>query len=266
MYKPGIMSCFLIILLVSTAGCSILTTTPNPTIKQGISGEASTAELPPLPEQYVAPPPGTPETGPALSTPTLLPFLPLIVPAQMTTINGTGLSSNNPYSIPSIPNASAPVVQFTTNMAMGYAPLIVRFADSSQNTPVSWSWDFGDNSYSFLQNPYHTYTVGGLYHVTLTAANAAGSGSFTSNISVYTPGFSINPDHGTAPLTVTFTDTGSGYPQPTTWFLDFGDGSNSTSQNIIHTYVLPGTYDVKFRISGPEGVVWVNKTAAVTVP
>jgi PKD repeat protein len=188
----------------------------------------------------------------------------------MTTINGTGLSGNGTNSSTTsgrttVSNVSVPVAQFTTNMAMGYAPLTIQFVDSSLNIPASWSWDFGDNSYSFLQNPSHTYTAGGQYRVVLTAANAAGSGSFSSNVSVYAPGFSVNPDHGAAPLPVTFTDTGSGYPKPTAWFWDFGDGVTCINQNKIHTYEQSGTYDVKFRISGPAGTVWLNRTAAVTV-
>jgi PKD repeat protein len=270
MYNPAAVACMFIILLVSTAGCSILSTTPNTTGKQGIAGEASIADLPPLPEQYVAPPLGTPHAGPAVTTPTLRERLLLIVPEQKTTINGTGLSgtgTNSSTTGTSTGNSSAsvPVAQFTTTTALGYAPFIVQFMDSSLNTPVSWSWDFGDNSYSFLQNPSHTYTTWGQYRVVLTAANAAGSSSFSSNISVFAPGFSVSPDHGAAPLSVTFTDVSSGYPHPTAWLWDFGDGSTCPSQNKIHTYILPGTYDVKLRISGPAGTVWVNRTAAVMV-
>jgi PKD repeat protein len=151
---------------------------------------------------------------------------------------------------------------------MGYAPLTVQFMDSSLNTPVSWSWDFGDNSYSFLQNPSHTYSAGGLYHVVLTAANTAGSGSFSNSISVYAPGFSATPDHGTAPLTIAFAESGSGSVslQPTAWSWDFGDGSKiCTNRTETHTYLLPGNYNVNFRITGPAGATWLNKTAAVTV-
>jgi PKD repeat protein len=264
------MACIFIILLISTAGCSILSITPNPAVKQGVSDEASSAELPPVPEQYVAPPVGTPETRLAVITPTLPGTLPRIVPAQLTTINGTGLSGNGTNSSTSdtsttISSATVPVAQFTANTAMGYAPLTVQFMDSSLNIPASWSWDFGDTWYSFLQNPSHTYNAGGQYTVRLTAANGAGSSRFSSNISVYAPGFSVTPDHGAAPLTVTFTDTGSGSPQPTAWFWDFGDGSTCISQNKIHMYVQSGIYDVKLRISGPAGTIWVNKTAVVTV-
>jgi PKD repeat protein len=270
MYKPGAVACIFIILLLSTAGCSILSTTPNPVVKQGATGEPSTADLPPLPEQYFAQPTGSLMSGPELTTPTLPERLPLIVPAQMTTINATSLNSTDSSGGTTNPGtnrsaAAVPVAQFTTNTALGYAPLTIQFRDSSLNIPVSWSWDFGDSSYAFLQNPSHTYTAGGEFPAVLTAANPAGSGSFSKNISVYAPGFSVTPDHGAAPLTVTFTDTGSGFPQPTGWFWDFGDGSTCLARNKVHQYGMAGTYTVKYRISGPAGTVWVNKTAAVTV-
>jgi gliding motility-associated-like protein len=54
--------------------------------------------------------------------------------------------------------------------------MTVTFADSSFAncvwsstpwTPTSWSWNFGDNTTSNLQNPVHTYSAYGTYNVTL---------------------------------------------------------------------------------------------------
>jgi PKD repeat protein len=101
--------------------------------------------------------------------------------------------------------------------------------------------------------------------VVFTATNAAGLSNFTSNISVYSPGFSAVPDQGPHPLTVTFTDSGTGYPQPSAWYWDFGDGVTSSFRNSTHQYVLPGSYDVKFRVTSPAGMAWVNRSAAVEV-
>lgn len=52
---------------------------------------------------------------------------------------------------------------------------------------------------------------------------------------------------GAAPLTVHFTDRSTG--NPTTWQWDFGDGTNDSVQNPVHTYQQVGTYSVKLTIS-----------------
>lgn len=48
--------------------------------------------------------------------------------------------------------------------------LIVQFTDGSSGQPTSWSWNFGDGSTSTLQNPQHSYGVGGTYTVQLTVS------------------------------------------------------------------------------------------------
>jgi len=104
----------------------------------------------------------------------------------------------------------------------------------------------------------------------LNATNDAGTNSLnaTNYVSVYAPGFSVRPTSGSAPLTVTFTDAGIGYPQPSAWYWKFGDngpGNTSSLRNTTHQYLSPGTYDVSFRISGSAGTAWVNRSAAVIV-
>jgi hypothetical protein len=67
---------------------------------------------------------------------------------------------------------------FTANLTQGYAPLIVQFYDITSNgTPESWFWNFGDGGTSTQQHPVHQYTNAGLYHVSLTVTNANGSNS-----------------------------------------------------------------------------------------
>lgn len=53
--------------------------------------------------------------------------------------------------------------------------LNIQFTDLTNNNPTNWYWDFGDGSYSTLQNPIHSYASAGLYTVTLiTAKDGAG--------------------------------------------------------------------------------------------
>jgi PKD repeat protein len=60
------------------------------------------------------------------------------------------------------------------------------------------------------------------------------TGYITVNAVYTVASFTTNITSGAIPLTVQFNDTSP--TCPTEWFWDFGDGTNSTSKNPIHTY------------------------------
>jgi PKD repeat protein len=64
----------------------------------------------------------------------------------------------------------------------------VQFTDTSTGSPTSWSWSFGDNTSSSLENPAHVYSTGGTFTVTLTAGNASGSGKASKSVTVVSAG------------------------------------------------------------------------------
>jgi PKD repeat protein len=51
------------------------------------------------------------------------------------------------------------------------------FDDNTSGNPVSWKWNFGDNTTSTEQNPGHTYADTGTYKVTLLVVNREGCDS-----------------------------------------------------------------------------------------
>ncbi|PVG80560.1 cell surface protein, partial [Nocardioides gansuensis] len=73
-----------------------------------------------------------------------------------------------------------------------------------------------------------------------------------------TASFTVSPASGTAPLSVTFTDTSTG--SPTSWLWDFGDGTTSTAQNPSHTYTAAGTYTVSLRATNATGFDTATRT------
>ncbi|WP_321431228.1 PKD domain-containing protein [uncultured Methanolobus sp.] len=150
----------------------------------------------------------------------------------------------------------APVANFSSNVTSGEVPLSVNFTDTSTNSPTSWLWNFGDGTNSTDQNPIHSYTSAGTYNVSLNATNAAGSNisiqiDYITAAVVPVSNFSANVTSGGAPLSVIFTD--NSLNSPTSWFWDFGDGSNSTSQNPTHTYASAGTYNVSLNATNVGG-------------
>jgi PKD repeat protein len=123
-----------------------------------------------------------------------------------------------------------------------------------------------------VQHPVYTYTLSGIYTVTLTVSNAQGSHSLTRTnyITVTEAGltppvadFTASPLCGTAPLTVTFTDQSSGVP--TSWAWAFGDGGSSTEQHPSHTYVQTGTFTVTLTVSNTLGSDTMVDENCVTV-
>lgn len=70
-----------------------------------------------------------------------------------------------------------PVAAFTASAESGQSPLEVSFTDASaapDSSIASWSWEFGDGTFSTAQNPAHSYGGPGVYEVALTITNAQG--------------------------------------------------------------------------------------------
>jgi PKD repeat protein/C1A family cysteine protease len=158
-----------------------------------------------------------------------------------------------------------PDAHFRINQTAGPVPLDVQFTDKTTGSPTSWNWDFGDGTTSTLQNPEHIYSTAGIYTPTLTASNAVGSSTKASTVPITAMSmpdahFRINPTQGPIPLTVQFTDKTTG--EPTSWYWDFGDGTNSTLQNPVHSYNTAGIYTPILTASNVVGA----STKISTVP
>ncbi|WP_202911352.1 PKD domain-containing protein [Segeticoccus rhizosphaerae] len=75
--------------------------------------------------------------------------------------------------------------------------------------------------------------------------------------------FTASPTSGTAPLTVTFTDTSTG--SPTSWAWDFGNGETSNKQNPSVTYEAGGVYTVQMSATNAAGTGATPASTTVTV-
>ena len=141
---------------------------------------------------------------------------------------------------------------------------------------TSWNWTFGDGNTSNLNNPLHTYAVGGNYTVCLTVTAVFPDGStctdtFCQDIFVDCNDcdafvmFTCDP----AGCTITFNDvsTAGGGGVIIAWFWDFGDGNTSTLQFPTHTYGASGSYTVCLTVTVlmPDGTT-CDKTFCNTTP
>jgi len=74
-----------------------------------------------------------------------------------------------------------------------------------------------------------------------------------------TASFTVDQTAGRKPLQVQFTDESTHYPE--SWLWDFGDGTQSTEPNPVHTYENTGTYTVSLTASnacGSDQVIMVD--------
>jgi PKD repeat protein len=144
-------------------------------------------------------------------------------------------------------------------------PYTMSFEGYLYNTQQAlyYSWDFGDGTTGNGQSVTHSYNPqgAGMYMVGLTTMSLDSSGMDTCIYTSYQevwiqnyPGcnayFTYYPDSSNQ-LTINFLDMSfdaNGIP-PDTWYWEFGDGTNSTMQNPVHTYADTGFYMVCLTIT-----------------
>ncbi|MDQ2720947.1 MAG: PKD domain-containing protein [Bacteroidota bacterium] len=156
----------------------------------------------------------------------------------------------------------SPVVNFTGSPLSGCFPLKSQFNDLSfggSGSLQKWEWDFGDGSFSDLQNPNHTYTTLGNFHVSLRAINSFGCVISATvplyvhiNSGVKAAFTNSTPNSCNAPSTISFTNSSLGN-NLLTYQWNFGDGSTSILPNPAHTYISPGNFSVTLIATNSTG-------------
>ncbi len=166
---------------------------------------------------------------------------------------------------------AAPQANFSATPTSGCASLSVQFTNQSTGAATTYNWEFqgGNPATSSVANPTVLYSTPGVYSVTLTAGNSAGTNTFvqTNYITVASPPTAAFTNT-TAGATVTFTNTtasvaGGGN---NTYSWNFGDNSTSTLVNPVHTYASDGTYTVVLSASNTCGTSTSTKTVVITTP
>ena len=151
-----------------------------------------------------------------------------------------------------------PTVLFSgNNLTSCKPPLTVDFT-SAVSGATSYSWNFGDGTFSSLINPSHVYTTYGSFTVKLTILNSAGCSDSLVKVAyikiikpvVTLPGL---PQRGCAPFSYAFSTSVSTVDPVISYAWDFGDGSTSTLANPTHTFPLAGNYTIRVIINTLNG-------------
>ncbi|MCX6235441.1 MAG: PKD domain-containing protein [Bacteroidetes bacterium] len=124
--------------------------------------------------------------------------------------------------------------------------LTYQFVDQSWGNPATWNWDFGDGTFSSLQNPQHTYAISGIYQVCLTISDGTRMCQDTWCEEVYI-GTPPPPSGCTSYFTyiveneysVTFTGVAyynGNVVNANSYIWDFGDGTTGEGETVTHTF------------------------------
>ena len=195
----------------------------------------------------------------------------------LTVSNGTGTSQ---CTVPVTVNPSPAVAAFAYSATNSQrATTTVAFTDASTGPADSWSWNFGDGTSASTIDSTHTYTTPGVYLVSHSVTNSAGTSTYTAPLKVWQPlpvaAFTIGADNQLhAPSISTMTNTSS-CPGCTFVSWDFGDGTTISSSaspttssvwSPSHAYTKPGTYTVVLSVTNESGTSTASTTVVVLNP
>jgi PKD repeat protein len=143
----------------------------------------------------------------------------------------------------------------------------------SDGSIVSYYWNFGDGNTGTGATPTHTYTSIGTYTVTLTVTDNDGATAVDSLVAtISTTGQQSTPTAyaGMDKTVPVGTDVSfHGYGQDVDGTIDeylwnFGDGSTTYGQTVIHAYSTVDTYTVTLTVTDNDGLTDTD-TLTVTV-
>jgi len=147
-----------------------------------------------------------------------------------------------------------PIPNFTLNPTQQKFPAsTINLANTTSPGNWTYRWDFGDTTFSNLQEPgSHTYGTWGDFLVKLVASSSSCSDSITKVARILVPdpiADFTDSALGCAPLEVQF-QSNSLYARSFLW--DFGDGTTSNAENPAHVFFREGIYDISLTVGGFE--------------
>jgi gliding motility-associated-like protein len=141
----------------------------------------------------------------------------------------------------------APVAVFSDSSNCG-APATVFFEDRSIGADT-WSWDFGDGTFSNIPSPTHTYPDTGQFIATLTVTNISTGCNFSSSQIIKV--ISIIPQFYASDTIIcknnplTFTRVVNDTTEINSYNWNFGDGDTASGTSVVHKYAQSGNYSVR---------------------
>jgi PKD repeat protein len=169
------------------------------------------------------------------------------------------------------PENRAPTADFTYS-SEGRLVVFIDTSTDPDSDPLSYHWDFGDGGISTEKNPAHTYAINGTYVISLNVTDGTASNQKEETITLggqgtpenHPPTAAFTSTINQTTRTVVFTDQSADEDNDVlSYFWDFGDEQNSTSQNPEHTYPGDNTYTVILTVS--DGIETDARSELITI-
>jgi PKD repeat protein len=143
--------------------------------------------------------------------------------------------------------------QSLNSICLGDSSRFVNLSNGNGNTITSYSWDFGDGTFSNFISPSHLYLSQGTYSVKLITNTAFCSDDTTITVQVKSlpvVAFSSSLNNACDSATVQFTNNSTG-ANSYNWI--FGDGNISSVASPAHLYSQAGSYTVMLTAVSGDG-------------
>ena len=166
-------------------------------------------------------------------------------------IDGNGCKNNDELLIRVHPN---PTVTLAANseVCLGEKVSFRGYGSAGLDNIVDWNWNFGNGLFENKKNTNHTYSIDGIYTISLTAVSDFGCENTFKipNLLTVHPvplaDFYVKNEEVTDIMNeVEFENYSTG---ETIWEWDFGDGNYSNVQMPINSYVTAGGYNVSLKV------------------
>ena len=162
---------------------------------------------------------------------------------------------------------NAPGTDFEINYELGGT--IGTFTPTSDQTGVTYFWDFGDGTVTNQISPEHDFLESGNYTVTLISSNECASDTLRKDLLVATvPTASFNTNTASedcAPIEVTFQNTSEGFMTSYTWIFEGGQPEQSNEENPTVVYPMAGNYEVTLMATNPAGTDTLIESSLVNI-
>ncbi len=163
-----------------------------------------------------------------------------------------------------------PQAMFTASPAEHVIPFTASFdgtlSQKAGSEISSYVWSFGDGSGATGALVDHTYVVDGVYEVTLTVVDQAGS-SDTASLQVaaenplptaefsYSPKSNMEGTYIVGAMEWLYFDASTSTDDSgiASYAWDFGDGDTATGVEVKHRYAASGAYNVTLTVTDDDG-------------